>query len=654
MTRILLFTAAAMLAATSVCAAPTAEDFGTLPAVSHVHLSPDGRYFSAVEPVNGKSAVVVFKIGDASVKPMVFSDADGFAADSRWINNDRLLFFVTGNVMEEVNANQQYQRRARAISVSVSGKDPVVLLKKSPIFNYNDSTADIVGVNAENPGIVYISAFYWIDGSVNGMPRMENSYGIYNLYSVNVDNGDVDLVEKGNKDTRRWLMDGHGHVVARVDQDKELRESLVLYDHGAERTALTADGSHGEGLNIQGLSADGTAFVSLLYSGKNAALTEFPLSGSSWGKDVYANPAYDAEGAITDEWSDRVIGAAYVADKEESVYFDPARQKLQQQLERALPGQTVTIASMDAKGVNVIVASEDAQHPVTYWLYNSVSHQLQALVTQYPQLAAADLGAMRPYPYKARDGLDIPAYLTLPPGKAPRALPVVILPHGGPEARDEIAFNWLAQYLATRGYAVLQPNFRGSSGYGRAFTRAGDGEWGRKMQNDISDGVKKLIADGIADPKRICIVGASYGGYAALAGATFTPDLYACAVSYAGISSITNLLGSEKIENGAKSFDVAYWTARLGRLADDERAAADVSPAAHAANVQAPVLLLHSTKDVTVLMDQSRTERDALQAAGKQVQFIAIDGDDHYMNLQTTRVRVLAEIGAFLEAHIGH
>ena len=145
---------------------------------------------------------------------------------------------------------------------------------------------------------------------------------------------------------------------------------------------------------------------------------------------------------------------------------------------------------------------------------------------------------MKPYPYKARDGLDIPAYLTLPPGKAPKNLPVVVMPHGGPDYRDYIGFDWMAQFFANRGYAVLQPNFRGSSGYGHKFTEAGLHQWGLKMQDDISDGVKKLIADGIANPKRVCIVGASYGGYAALAGATFTPDLYACAVSFAGISDL--------------------------------------------------------------------------------------------------------------------
>jgi dipeptidyl aminopeptidase/acylaminoacyl peptidase len=183
------------------------------------------------------------------------------------------------------------------------------------------------------------------------------------------------------------------------------------------------------------------------------------------------------------------------------------------------------------------VAVDGPQMPRSYFFLDRTTHKARFIASTYPKLNKDQLGKTKPFPYKARDGLDIPSYLTLPPGKTPKMLPVVILPHGGPRARDEMAFDWQAQFLANRGYAVMQPNFRGSSGYGRRFEEAGYGQWGLKMQDDITDGVRKLIADGIADPKRICIVGGSYGGYAALAGAAFTPDLYACAVSWAGIST---------------------------------------------------------------------------------------------------------------------
>jgi dipeptidyl aminopeptidase/acylaminoacyl peptidase len=261
---------------------------------------------------------------------------------------------------------------------------------------------------------------------------------------------------------------------------------------------------------------------------------------------------------------------------------------------------------------------------------------------------------MKPYPYKARDGLEIPAYLTLPPGRAPKNLPAVVYPHGGPDERDAIGFDYWAQFMANRGYAVLQPNFRGSSGYGAKFTEAGLRQWGLKMQDDISDGVKKLIADGIVDPKRVCIVGASYGGYAALAGATFTPDLYACAVSFAGISDLPKMLHSNRAQVNSDAKEISFWESRIGSTDENWDQLAATSPARHADQVKCPVLLLHGDGDTNVPIEQSEIEEAALKSAGKNVQFVRLEGDDHYSKLGATRVRTLKEIESFLASNIGN
>jgi dipeptidyl aminopeptidase/acylaminoacyl peptidase len=639
------------------CAAPTAAQFGALPAISHVHLSPDGQYFSAIEPVDGRPTVVVFKIGDPNTKPIIFADPGSFAVDSRWVNNDRLICFVYGNVHDLGESDlSRYHRRTRSIAVSISGKDPVVLLKKnSQVFYANRSTGDVVDLDTTNRDLVYIEAYQW--GSLTSYTdtKLQQDSANNNLFSVNVENGDVSRVADGNEFTQQWFMDGAGHVLARIDQGKDLQYSLYIYDHGVPRLAKTMEGAHGEDSGFMGVTADNASLVAEYYrDGDKNGVHAFPLAGSAFGATLFSNPTYDAGDLIYDDWTGRAIGVQFQDDKTESVYFDPARQKLQQKLEAALPGQTVTIVSVDQKGVNVLVASEDSQHPETFWLFSTATHQLNALATAYPQLQPADLGEMKPYPYTARDGLDIHAYLTLPPGKAPHDLPVVVFPHGGPASRDALGFDWWAQSMASQGYAVLQPNFRGSSGYGYRFERAGDGEWGRKMQDDVSDGVKKLIADGIADPKRVCIVGASYGGYSALAGVTFTPELYACGVSYAGISSVTNLLGNTAMETGEQSSSVATWRQRLGAAADSPKALQDISPASHPEKVQVPVLLLHSSRDNTVPLSQSDLENTALANAGKKSQFITIDGDDHYLNLATTRERVLDEINKFLAANIAN
>jgi len=229
-----------------------------------------------------------------------------------------------------------------------------------------------------------------------------------------------------------------------------------------------------------------------------------------------------------------------------------------------------------------------------------------------------------------------------------------VMPHGGPDARDQMDFDWWAQFLANRGYAVLQPNFRGSSGYGWDFTQAGLRQWGLKMQDDISDGVKKTIADGIADPKRVCIVGASYGGYAALAGAAFSPDLYACAISFAGVSDLPLVLRTERKEHGPDSQTASFWATRIGSSDENWDQLTATSPARHADKIRCPLLLVHGEGDTTVRIDQSERMESALKDAGKAVQFIRIPGEDHHLNLTETRVRLLTETEKFLAKTIGN
>jgi dipeptidyl aminopeptidase/acylaminoacyl peptidase len=265
-------------------------------------------------------------------------------------------------------------------------------------------------------------------------------------------------------------------------------------------------------------------------------------------------------------------------------------------------------------------------------------------------LVNAPLGEVREFTYKARDGYEIPAFVTLPAGAGDKQLPMVVLPHGGPESRDVRCFDWLAQFLASRGYAVLQPQFRGSTGYGEAHRKAGYRQWGRLMQDDVTDGVKALIEQGIADPKRVCIVGASYGGYAALAGAAFTPELYACAVSINGISNLSAMLNFEEAYAGKESDSVRYWKDHIGLKTSPE--VLSRSPARAATNVRAAVLLLHGVNDSVVPIAQSREMASALKSLGKAHTLIELPGEDHWLSRSDSRTRVLTEMEAFLATHL--
>jgi dipeptidyl aminopeptidase/acylaminoacyl peptidase len=642
-------------------AAPPIEAFGGLPAIADVHLSPDGTHFSAIEPVNGRPGVLVFQLHPPpGTKPQVYALKDGNAEGSYWVNSDRLICFFYQNKYHDESSGMILRKFSRAVSVSISGKTPpFMLMEGSRIYDQNGGqNIGLQGRSVDDPSIVYMSGYHFYAA---GDPdtRLGNGRARLELVSVNVDNNHVETLAQGEKDTIGWLLDEHGHMVGRLDstdssEQPKSTDTFLVLDGKDWRTAATYGNASGTLATIQGLSLDGNSLVIRKFGNRDKKYLEsLPVSAGGAVSELFSNPSYDVDQVISDPWTSRVVGAHYMDDKFESTYFDPQLAHVQKRMEAALPGQTVVLSSWNEKRDTFLVTAEDPHNPPGVFLFTTADSHLEYLMSAYPSLQPADLGDVRPYAYKARDGLDLHAYLTLPPGKAPKNLPVVIFPHGGPDARDFLGFDWWAQFMASRGYAVFQTNFRGSTGYGALFRDAGFGQWGRKMQDDLSDGVKKLIGDGIADPKRICIVGASYGGYAALAGATFTPDLYACAVSYAGIADASSILGEAR-GAGADSSLMHYWEDRLGMTYADSKLLQAISPAFHADQVRAPILLLHSNTDTVVPVTQSVREENALTAAGKKVRFVKLEGSDHNMDRSDVRLAVLRETEAFLAANIGN
>jgi len=295
------------------------------------------------------------------------------------------------------------------------------------------------------------------------------------------------------------------------------------------------------------------------------------------------------------------------------------------------------------------VLTQGASDSGTWWLVDIPSGKAEVIGTLYPGVPGAQVGSFSMVDYRAADGLALRGVLTLPPAGDHKQLPLVVMPHGGPEARDYPVFDWWAQAYASRGYAVWQPNFRGSAGYGVALRNAGNGEWGRKMQTDISDGVAELARRGIVDPRRACIVGASYGGYAALAGVTVQQGLYRCAVSFAGISDLTaHLL---KIKERAGENAMRYMLGFFGARSFADPSLDAISPARLAQRADAPILLIHGKDDTVVRIDQSLTMQRALEKAGKPVELRVLDGEDHYLSREATRIAMLSAAVAFVEKY---
>ncbi len=651
---------AALLCASGAYAQPPVEAFGMLPFLNQPQLSPDGKHFAGIQDLDGKPAAVIYTVNSPD-PPQVFASDNWLVSYVTWVKNDRLVMFTKTGHEVPLGGDPELYTWYRALSLQVGGSDWTQLFgRTNDSVGLNSSTAVIVDKDIADPDVVLMPLWTRPKDA-----RIDNDSGggimggfrdfRLSLYKVDVHTGRATVLQDGSKMGAYWFTDGEGQVVGRVDQTHTpLVDHLMLYDGDSWRKARDFDAREDRGANVYGLTFDGTSLaIGAVDAAGRDTLVRLDRATAATGATLFADPIYDVYAALSDDWTGRINGAVVLRDKPEYVYFDPARQALQLGIEKVFPGMEAHAVSVTLSGDKAIVAVEAPTQPRTYYFLDRDSHAATRIVSDYPNLSAADLGEMKPYPYKARDGLDIPAYLTLPPGKAGKNLPLVVMPHGGPDGRDAIGFDWWAQFLANRGYAVFQPNYRGSKGYGAAFNHAGFHQWGLKMQDDISDGVKKLIADGIADGKRVCIVGASYGGYAALAGATFSPDLYACAVSVAGVSNLGDMMAMERRRSGDNSQTVSFWNSRIGGEEDGARLDA-TSPALHADQVRAPVLLMHGKLDTTVPYLQSEMERDALTRAGKKVEFVTFDGDDHYFSLASTRIQMLTALEKFLKENIGN
>ena len=351
---------------------------------------------------------------------------------------------------------------------------------------------------------------------------------------------------------------------------------------------------------------------------------------------------------IEDRLTHRLIGGTQVGDVPEYVFFDPAVEGRWKALVSAFDGDNVRYASASRDFSKILVQVEGAKYGYRYELVDLGN--LEAVRVGQVYAGIDSPLEVRRLTYAAADGLQIPAYLTLPRGPPPHNLPLVVLPHGGPAVRDTAEFDWWSQALADQGYAVLRPNYRGSD-LNRQFLEAGFGQWGRKMQTDLSDGVRYLVREGIADPARVCIVGASYGGYAALAGVTLDPGVYRCAVAVAGLSDLGAMQrweGSGGVD--ARSADL-YWDRFWGVSGRMDPALDAISPIKHVDAVKVPVLLIHGRDDTVVPFEQSQLIFDALRSNNKEVELVTLNREDHWLSHSETRLQMLEATVAFLRTH---
>jgi len=379
------------------------------------------------------------------------------------------------------------------------------------------------------------------------------------------------------------------------------------------------------------------------------ALYRFNFATKQLGERIFASATNDVSDFETSEDGKTIRSVRLTEDRDRVVWFDTRLKTVQADLDAAVKTNANWVVSTSRDNATMLVWSGSSSNPGSYYVYRLSEGVMNRVAKLNDALVPAELAPTRYVSYKARDGLDIPAYLTLPVGRSAKGLPLIILPHGGPYGvRDSLGYDVEVQFLANRGYAVLQPNYRGSEGYGRAFYEKGEGQWGRAMQNDLDDGMDWLVKDGVVDAKRVCIVGSSYGGYAALWGATRNPERYRCAASFAGVSDVKRQLAYQLDFGISKRYRKNWRNTVQGGDGFDLRT---VSPLYTVNNLNVPVLIVHGDADQTVPYKQSKLYANALAKAGKAFEFYTLRDEGHSFSKNVNLKEWLDRLDAFLKAH---
>ena len=624
---------------TIAAAQPPPAAFASLPAMVSPAISPDGERFAFITSNENGSFMYAAQVGTNQVDAVVMVDPE--TQDARavtWVNNETAILLVS--------ETDTLMFSARMVEAFAPFGVDLSRLARGDLKVRQLAGARFVG------GGLFVRGRKLI-GYERATGRVLVPIGGV-LYAMNAMNEDTDEVDEGSGFTRDWVVDEKGEPRYRMEYRDKLDYFQILRraQDGLWQTFVDRNLDLPE-IDLHGMNVQGE----LIAGGRPLDVGRYGLytvsADGSRGRTLYAHDTLDVSDVRIDPYTNRVVGAA--VESESPVWFDETLALQQAALDEAFPGESPWIVDWSEDRSRFIVRTRHNDRADAFYLYDANAKMANQLATTYPELANTTLAPRLPYTYKARDGADIPGYLTRPLG-VDGPVPLVLLPHRGPMDRDVDGFDWLAHFFASRGYAVLQPNYRGSSGYGRAWEEAGHGGWGiGVMQHDLSDGVAALVAAGIADPDRVCIVGASYGGYAALAGATFTPELYRCAVSINGVSDLRDAHTFYMGRRDGRSAAMTLWERSMGveEPGSVRQKLNAASPAQHVEGVQAAVLLVHGRDDSIVLFGQSQNMARALRAAGKTVQLVELEGEDHWLSRGITRLQTLEAVETFLAQQLG-
>ena len=595
------------------------EDFFRNPDKSSFQISPDGQHIAYMKPWKTRMNVHVINVETTDETRLTSSEDRGIYGYG-WLGNNRIGYVKDDGGDENIHF----------FAVNIDGTNEIDL---TPFKNVQTRIIDdleddpdhiILGLNKRDPRI-------------------------HDAFRVNVTDGTMKLIAENPGNISGWMTDHEGNLRVAITSDG-VNTSLLYRDSESEsfKTILTTDFK----VRVDPLFFtfdNKNLYVASNRNRDKSAIYTFDITETQEKELIFENDQVDVSGLMYSKKRKVLTGVSYTVAKREIFFFDDWRKDIQNKLERKFPGYEVGITSFSKDEKNAVVVTYSDKSRGTYYSYDVEKNELNELAKISPWINEDHMAEMKPITYTSRDGLTIPGYLTLPVGSGGKNLPFVVHPHGGPWARDSWGYNSEVQFLANRGYAIFQMNFRGSTGYGRKFWESSFKQWGKTMQDDITDGVNWLIDQGIADPDRIAIYGASYGGYATLAGLAFTPDLYTCGVDYVGVSSLFTFMESMP----------PYWELyrsmmyeMVGHPENDKEMLASASPLLHVENIKVPLFIAQGANDPRVKKTESDQIVEALEARGIEVPYMVKDNEGHGFYNEENQFDFYREMEKFLEKYL--
>lgn len=602
------------------------EDFFRNSERTGYQLSPDGSYISYMAPYKDRLNVFVRRVDETDEHAIrITNETERSVAGYMWADNQRLLY------MKDTAGDENYQ----LYGVHRDGSDDRAYTA------FDGVRTSLIDDLEEQPGVVMI-----------GMNKRNSE--VFDPYRLNIETGELTLLAENPGNIQGWMTDHDGRLRVATAIVDGVNTQILYRDTEDEpfRPVLTTN--FRDVVSFMEFTPDNKEVYAAtnLHRDKTILVRMNPATCEEL-EVLYENERYDIA-SISYSRKRKKLLSVYCTGHKEPVrhYFDAEEEQLRQRIKAHFPNQRYGIADTDKAEANYLIYVGGDRTRGSYWHYNALTDEAKKIADLAPWIKSDEMNAMHPVCYTTRDGLQIEAYLTLPDGLTPdtaKQLPVVVNPHGGPWARDCWGYSSEVQFLSNRGYAVFQMNFRGSTGYGRHFLEASYKQWGLKMQDDITDGVKWLIEQGIANPNRIAIYGGSYGGYATLAGLTFTPDLYACGIDYVGVSNLFTFMQTIP----------PYWRPMLemmyeqvGHPEHDADQLAATSPALHADKIKVPLFVAQGANDPRVNKAESDQMVEALRQRGVVVEYMVKDNEGHGFHNQENRFDFYRAMERFLKAHL--